>query len=142
MTDTTTDVILNMTGGEECVDCRFIYYNANPYGEKINDCVCRAICAATSLNYNAVENLLVISSYIYECDTLRVDCYYHLLSDILCYPVTICFTGETVEQIANDYYDEKIIIRINGHLTCALYGKIYDIFDCRKEKVDCFWEIV
>ena len=32
-----------------------------------------------------------------------------------------------------------LIIRIKGHLTCSIFGKIPDIWDCSNEIVDCFW---
>ena len=46
---------------------------------------------------------------------------------------------KTVEDIANDFNDNIVLIRIKGHLTCAMYGRIYDTWDCGNEPVDVFW---
>lgn len=33
------------------------------------------------------------------------------------------------------------IIRVNGHLTCAIDGTLYDIWDCRNEIIDIVWKV-
>lgn len=118
---------------------RYRYHNANPSGEETEDCVTRAICTATGLKYQGVSNLLKLSSANYECETLCVDCYYHLLTNVLCYKPHYCNVGETVGDIANKYNDRKIIIRIKGHCTCSLYGIVTDIWDCTHKEADIFW---
>lgn len=117
----------------------FVYYNRNPLHQKIDDCVCRAISTATMLNYNGVINLMKVTSEIYKCDELCVCCYSKLLEDILQYRVHICHNSETVSQIASKYKESVLIIRIDGHLTCALNGQIKDIWDCSDKTVDRFW---
>jgi hypothetical protein len=41
--------------------------------------------------------------------------------------------------VAEMYPDEKILIRINAHLTSSVKGTILDIWDCSQKPVDCFW---
>lgn len=122
-------------------DFRYRYYNRNPDGKEIEDCVCRAISTATGLKYEAVENLLALSADGYRCEKLCVCCYHHLLEDILCYPVRYCETGETVGDIAERYSGSKVIIRIAGHLTCAIMGTVVDIWNCTHKEVDCYWVV-
>lgn len=47
--------------------------------------------------------------------------------------------GETVEDIAEKYPNDRVIIRIDSHLTCSIKGIIPDIWDCSDKLVDCFW---
>lgn len=122
-------------------DFRYRYYNRNPDGAEIEDCVTRAISTCTGLKYDAVTNLLELSAKQYQCEKLCVCCYHYLLENILCYPVHFCEMGETVGEIAERYKDSKVIIRIAGHLTCAIMGTVVDIWNCTHKEVDCYWVV-
>ena len=115
------------------------YYNHNPDNKVLSDCVCRAISTATGLKYEAVDNLLELTSEYNDCDKLCVCCYDYLLTDTLCFRRFNCKFSKTVEDIANEYPRNKLIIRVNAHLTSSIYGTILDIWDCSNELVDCFW---
>lgn len=118
---------------------RYKYYNRNPGGVRTKDCVCRAISTATGLCYEAVNNLLSITSERYECEELCVCCYHKLLEDVLCYPREECDFKKTVEEVAFNYPKNTLIIRVDAHLTSSINGTILDIWDCSEELVDCFW---
>lgn len=118
---------------------RYRYYNRNPDNLHLKDCVCRAISTATGLSYDAVDNLLKITASEYECDKLCICCYKNLLTDILCYHCIYCKFSKTVEEVASEYPNNKLIIRVNEHLTSSINGVILDIWDCSQELVDCFW---
>ena len=115
------------------------YYNRNPDGKQIEDCVCRAISTATGLNYDAVNRLLDLTAVCYDCEKLCVCCYHNLWEDILGYERHVCMNGETVEDIAYKHPQEKVLIRIDSHLTSSIKGTIYDIWDCSEKLVDCYW---
>lgn len=117
------------------------YYNRNPKRIHLQDCVCRAISTATGLCYEAVNNLLELTACEYDCDKLCVCCYHNLLENILCYTRQECDFNKTVSDIAMLYPRNKVIIRVNGHLTSSINGTILDIWDCSDELVDCFWVI-
>ena len=117
------------------------YYNRNPDGKHLEDCVCRAISTAMGLNYEAVDRLLTLTAFGYGCDKLCVCCYHNLLEDILGYKRYTCYDGETVEDIAKRHPHDKVLIRINAHLTSSVKGTIYDIWDCSQKEVDCYWII-
>lgn len=116
----------------------FRYLNVNPDNESINDCVTRAISTATGLKYHAVENLLVLSANKFGCDALVLSCYQNLLEKVLCYRGHDCF-GETVADIAKRYKNRKVIIRIEQHLTCSMYGVIEDLWDCSEKRATKYW---
>lgn len=118
---------------------KFAYFNLNPKKQQEEDCVCRAISLGCGLPYEATKNLLNLMADYYECDTLCVCCYHHLLENIFGYDVVYCANGECVRDIASLYKNGTVIIRVTGHLTCAVRGVVYDIWDCTEETVDCYW---
>jgi hypothetical protein len=46
-----------------------------------------------------------------------------------------------VEELAERYKDKIVLMRIDGHLTTALYGQIFDIWNTSNEWVDLYWLI-
>ena len=115
------------------------YHNRNPEGARINDCVSRAISEATGLSYDATNRLLTTVADVYECEKLCVCCYKHLLSHFLGYKKYICKSDVSVSDVIRDFSDCIVIIRIEGHLTCAKNGVLLDTWDCSDREVDCFW---
>lgn len=115
------------------------YYNHNPDNLRLKDCVCRAISTATGLRYEAVDNLLELTADSYKCDKLCVCCYRYLLDEVLCYDKKFCDFRKTVEDVAKEHPRNKLIIRVDQHLTSSIYGNILDIWDCSQELVDCYW---
>lgn len=120
---------------------KFLYYNRNPYKIRMNDCVCRAISTATNLSYIAVDRLLSAVARRHKCPKLCVCCYEHLLSGEFKYKKYRCKNNETVSDIVKDFPNDILIIRIDGHLTSSINGKLYDTWDCYDRAVDCFWII-
>lgn len=118
---------------------KYGYYNRNPHKLRLKDCVCRAISTATGLKYEAVDNLLELTAKEHECEKLCVCCYDNLLEELLCYPRHECQFQRTVLDVATQYPRSKLIIRVEGHLTCAVRGNVLDIWDCAQELADCFW---
>lgn len=115
------------------------YYNRNPEQLRLKDCVCRAVSTATNLKYDAVDNLLNLTAHMNDCETLCVCCYNFLLEDILEYRRVECDFKYTVNDIAEKYPDDRVIIRIKEHLTTSINGTILDIWDCSDYFVDCYW---
>ena len=119
---------------------KYMYYNRNPWQENEEDCVCRAISTALDIKYTAINNLLELTSEVNHCDKLCVCCYHRLLEEIFGLAPQYC-DGETVGDVAARYPGHKLIIRVEGHLTCSMYGVIVDTWDCTGEIVDCFWVV-
>lgn len=114
------------------------YYNNNPNGYKIPDCVPRAISFATSIPYYDIITMLHFNGMIYNCDDLNVRCYEKLLDRDLKLKHLIG-NGDKVSEVANKLKDETLILRIKGHLTMSKKGVIHDIWDCSDEVVTDFW---
>lgn len=117
------------------------FYNRNDKGQLTEDCVCRAISTAVRLKYSSAQKLLTLTADTFQCDRLCVCCYHNLLEGILGYTPTFCNNGERVRDIAKIYPNNRVIIRVDGHLTCSINGTVYDIFDCTREIVDCYWVV-
>lgn len=50
-------------------------------------------------------------------------------------------TPKTVGEVAGMYPDNILLITMNGHITCAKFGIIYDSFDCRNRIVEHCWKV-
>lgn len=125
--------------GVGCQGGEFVYYNRRPDGKHLEDCVCRAISTATGIDYNAVNELLNQTARENNCEKLCVCCYHNLLEGKFGFQRQACHSNETVAEIAREFPKENLIIRIHEHLTCAIGGKVFDIWDCTGKTVDCFW---
>lgn len=116
------------------------YYNINPKGETLPDCVTRAISLATGINYYDVMYELEKNGNVYNCDKLCVCCYSKFLEDNLKL-TTKDGRERQVKEIVKEYPDSTLLLRIKGHLTCSINGTIYDIWDCLDKVVDVFWVV-
>lgn len=118
----------------------FTYYNLNPKKIEEDDCVTRAITLASGLPYKTVSNLLDLTAEHCGCERLYYGCYRYLLERVLGYPVKYPDYGETVEDIIDQYPHNTLLIRIGGHLLCAVAGTIYDLWDSGyRSDVTCYW---
>lgn len=115
------------------------FYNRNPLNKKLPDCVCRAMSLALRLPYSFVMSMLTDNGMCYDCDDLTVECYSNLLADLGFKPCDA--DGKTVEDLCNEYPDNILLARLDGHLTCCINGDCYDIWDCTDKVVDKFWVI-
>lgn len=117
----------------------FYYYNINPHKYVEGDCVTRAISITSGIPYKAVKKLLKLTAEENECDELCLYCYRDLLEGTLGYRIVFPKETKRVEDVAKEYPNNTLIVRIDGHLTACMYGVCVDIWDCTQEKVDCFW---
>lgn len=117
----------------------FIYYNANPNKESVGDCVVRAMSLALNENYYGVIDSLIRTSQYFNCDMLVKNCYGNMLDELGFKKIN--GKNRTVKEVAEEYFNKKLLIRIEGHLTTSLYGDIIDTWNTSNEIVDCFWVI-
>lgn len=116
----------------------FIYYNQNPEGNTVGDCVIRAISLALGIEYYEVIELLYRFSDRHRCDMLSKECYGKMLGDDFRLP-KFTVKDKTVREVASDFSENILIVRVKNHLTTVIYGDIFDIWDTSDEIVDCFW---
>ena len=116
----------------------FKYTNLNPLSLKEEDCVTRAIALASGESYASIQDKLYYISELLDCERLCVCCYQHLLDNVFNYERLYC-KNKTVGEIAELYDDCILLIRIEGHLTCVVYGTIRDLWDCSNSYADIVW---
>lgn len=118
----------------------FVYHNVEPAGYHLSDCVIRAISTALDIPYYEVVNMLANNGKFYECDAICIDCYGKLLTHDLKLPHYIG-RNTPVKDLAEDFSDHILLVRVSGHLTCTMYGDVYDTWDCSDKLCTDFWVV-
>lgn len=116
----------------------YYYLNLNPLGEDEQDCVCRAISLATGRDYYDIERKLWLTARLFECDELCVCCYHHLLDKVFEYPKVYC-RDMTVSEFMRKHRRGTFILRMDGHCTCIINGRLFDTHDCLDKVVTDAW---
>ena len=117
---------------------KWVYYNVNPLGERLPDCVIRAISLAANIPYYETYDLLQDIGDVFSCDKLCVDCYSNLLTQVFGYEMCDG-NGKAVSEIGEEHPDDILIVRLKGHLTCVIRNILFDIWDCTDEICDRYW---
>lgn len=118
----------------------FVYYNNNQLGKEEEDCVNRAIALASGYSYAEIQDKLYYISQLFECPYNCVCCYEHLLNDVFHYDKVYC-KGMTVEEFAKLHPKGIYILRMNGHCSCLIDNKIYDLWNCKDEILTDVWRV-
>lgn len=99
----------------------------------------RAISVGANLPYRKVERLLKLNAQKHHCEERTCDCYSYLLEDYFGYKRHECDYQYTVQEIADMYPNNVVLMRLDGHLTVSIKKIVTDIFDCTNELVDVYW---
>jgi hypothetical protein len=116
----------------------FRYHNENPNGYHVPDCVVRAIKLALDIPYYDVVMMLQLNGDYYDCDLLNKMCYEKLLDYDYKLPHYVG-NGKTAEELASAFPNAVLLLRMSGHISCAIRGVIHDIWDCSEEEITDFW---
>lgn len=119
------------------------YHNSNPKKREVNDCVIRAISEAENKTWDEVYSelsTLAQEQSILLDDMRFVEPYLDTKYNRVCFKCNGCrmTVGEFIEK--NPY--GIFLITMQGHITCAKNGVLYDTWDCRNRKIWCAWEVV
>ena len=106
----------------------YIFYNVNPYGDRTEDCICRAITLATGLDYFDVARKLELTAELWECDKLSLSSYSNLLDNVFKFK-RVYADGMTVGEFAETHPYGTYILRGVGHCTTVIDGESWDTFD-------------
>lgn len=114
------------------------FHNNNSLGLFENDCTVRAISTATNNSwddtYKHLSNLARLrGTMMDDKDFIKeyLDERYDRIHDIPKY----------VGEVAGAFPDYILLITMRGHITCSMYGVIYDSFDCRDRIAEYCWVI-
>lgn len=115
---------------------KYQYYNANPLQRKVNDCTVRAISLATGRTWDETYEELgyyARRAAIMPDDTDYIDEYLEERFQ------TVCGCKNKVKVTVGEFVDTHphgtYLITMNGHITCAIDGCIYDTFNPRERFV-------
>lgn len=112
------------------------YYNANPIGNFVNDCVIRAISLAEGKTWD--ETYDELSELAQEQGIILDDV--NFVEPLLDSRYEReCHDYVSVGDFAKEHPDNIYLITMNNHITCSFYGKIIDSFDCTDRIMKCAW---
>lgn len=114
------------------------FHNANSKGRFVNDRVVRAISVAEGKTWDETYDELsdiAQSEGILLDDVKFVDNYLDKrYKRVPHYSSTV---GEFIEEFPKGVY----LITVPGHITVAVDGVVYDVFDCRNRTIWAVWEV-
>lgn len=116
----------------------FEFYNANPYGRHIDDCVIRSISLLTDRDWKDVYKELVYFSSLEGYMTHDVDFVEDYLDDRY---ERECHYSKTVGEFIEEFPYGKYAVTMQGHITAIIDGVVYDTFDPRNRVMRCAWKV-
>lgn len=112
------------------------YYNPNPRGDKVGDCVIRAISAATGHDWDTTYTGVVFEGFVLKDmpssnyvwgEYLRSRGFRRAVIPDTC---PACYT---VDDFANDHPDGVYVLGTGEHAIACINGEIWDTWDSRGE---------
>ena len=120
----------------------YIYYNPNPAGKIVGDCVVRALCKILDKDWETIYAGIVLegfrlfdmpsSNYVWG-SFLRSNGFVRL--DL---PET-CPDCYTLQNFCDDYPNGSYIVATGTHVCAVVDGDVYDSWDSSNETVVYFW---
>lgn len=114
----------------------FVFYNPNPCGRNVGDCVIRAVCKATGEDWQTVYTALCVQGYR-MCDLPNSNAvwgayllehgYHQALIPDTC---PMCYT---IADFGADHPSGAYIVATGRHVTYVENGILYDSWDSRNE---------
>lgn len=126
---------------EEVYDMKwFKEYNANPYGENIDDCVIRAVSTALDMNYwDVFDALCEYAGDNREPNQCNVFLPWLIKQG---YEIREVTEKLTLSKFLNNLHqfdgveDVNMLCMVNGHLTVIKNGYCLDTWDCGRYKLN------
>lgn len=125
----------------------FQYSNPHPQGKIVKDCAKRAITLATGKDYKEVQRELNRTKAITHCDIYNrpKNIKYYIEHVLKCrkisYPAEKGKSRMNGLVFAIDHPTGRYILRMAGHLSCCIDGKILDTWDCSEKCVYNAWKV-
>lgn len=119
------------------------YHNSNPKKREVNDCVIRAISKAEDRSWDEVYSelsTLAQDQKILLDDMRFVEPYLDSKYDRVCYKCDGC--RMTVGDFIHKHQRGTYLMTMQGHITCAKNGTLFDTWDCRDKIIWCSWEVI
>ena len=116
------------------------FLNVNQNNNFVNDCVIRAISVAENKSWGDTYDDL---SRIAKKNGILLDDV-NFVEPLLDYRYNRVktYSGDTVQDILEDYPIGTYLVTMRGHITVIIDGVVYDTFDCRDRVVKSVWEVI
>lgn len=114
---------------------RWEYFNPNPRGRRTGDCVIRAVCAATGLDWDTVYTGVALAGYAMEDMPSGNHVWRAYLRALGFRRQTMpdtCPDCYTVEDFAEDHPRGKYVLGCGTHAVGIVDGTVMDIWDSRE----------
>ena len=119
-----------------------VYYNPNPRGRKIGDCVVRAIAAVTDQSWDDAYTGLIFQGFVLKDmpssnyvwgEYLRSKGFIRESIPNTC---PVCYT---VSDFADDHPRGSFVLKADDRAVAVIDGRVFDNWDSRGEAVDYFY---
>ena len=114
------------------------FYNANVHGNFVNDCVVRAIAVAECRTWDEAFDYL---SELAQEDGILLDDVNFVEDYLDSKYARVPHYSKTVGEFLEEYPIGTYLITTPGHITVAIDGVLYDIFDCRRRTMWTAWKV-
>lgn len=116
----------------------FKYYNANPFGNNISDCVIRSISVLTNRDwhdvYDELSDLAGDVGLLFS-NVEFVENYLDRRYD------RECHYAKTVGEFAKERPYGRYAVTMDNHITAIVNGDVIDSFDPSSKIMRCAWKI-
>lgn len=114
------------------------YYNANPEGNNVSDCVVRSISKAEGKTWDETYTEL---SIIAQKEGILLDDVDFVERYLDKRYRRQCHHSKTVGEFMEEHCSGIYLITMQGHITVIIDGVLYDTFDCRERRMWCAWSV-
>ena len=121
----------------------YVYYNPNPNGKNVGDCVIRAISKATNKDWESVYTGICVTGYSMS-DMPSANCVwgaylrdYGFVRDVVPNECPECYS---VADFAREHPQGTYILALTGHVVCVKDGDWYDSWDSGDKIPMYYWE--
>lgn len=121
----------------------YVYYNPNPNGKNVGDCVIRAISKATNKGWESVYTGICVTGYS-MCDMPSANCVWGaylrdngFVRDVVPNECPECYS---VADFAREHPQGTYILALTGHVVCVKDGNWYDSWDSGDKIPMYYWE--
>lgn len=115
------------------------YYNANAIGNRVNDCVVRAISLAENKSWDETYDEL---SELAQAEGIILDDVRFVEDYLDKRYKRQCHYSKSVGEFAREFPIGIFLITMENHITCLIDGTIFDTFDCRDRIMRCCWKVL
>ena len=121
----------------------YVYYNPNPNGKNVGDCVIRAISKATNKDWESVYTGICVTGYS-MCDMPSANCVWGaylrgngFVRDVVPNECPECYS---VADFAREHPQGTYILALTGHVVCVKDGDWYDSWDSGDKIPMYYWK--